>query len=83
MDITFTSKGSTLEVGNYRPISVLTTISKLIEKAVYPQVDTYLTQKNLIYKFQSGFRRNYSTNTCLVYLTDLIKSEITNGNLWA
>ena len=44
------------------------------------QVEHYLVSNNLIYQYQSGFRQNYSTNTCLVHLTDYIKSEISHGN---
>jgi hypothetical protein len=73
-------KKSKVEVGNYRPVSVLSTVSKILEKSVYTQVESYLTSNKLIYEYQSGFRRKISTNTCLVYLTDYIKSEIGSGN---
>jgi hypothetical protein len=72
-------KKSKLDVGNYRPVSVLSTVSKILEKVVYAQIDEHLTSSKLIYPYQSGFRRNYSTNTCLIYLTDYIKSEIGTG----
>lgn len=73
-------KGSKLEQGNYRPVSILCCISKIIEKVVFEQVDSYLTTHNLLYEFQSGFRKSYSTDTCLLYLTDFIKKEIDEGN---
>lgn len=73
-------KNSRLEVENYRPISVLPCISKILEKWVYNQLQKYLVDNNIIYKYQSGFRPNNSTDTCLMYLTDLIKSEISKGN---
>ena len=47
-------------------------ISKLIEKAIHIQTQEYLHKNCLIYKFQSGFRENFSTNSCLVQLTDYI-----------
>ncbi len=72
-------KQSKLDVGNYRPVSVLSTVSKILEKAIYTQIESYFGAKNLIYMYQSGFRKNFSTNTCLVYLTDYIKSEIGSG----
>ena len=56
-------KGSKVEVGNYRPVSILTSISKILEKAVYVQVDSYCKSKGIIYPLQSGFRKNYSTDT--------------------
>lgn len=73
-------KKSMLDVGNYRPVSVLSTVSKILEKAVYTQVELYLGSKKLIYDYQSGFRQNFSTNTCLVHLTDYIRGEIGKGN---
>ena len=73
-------KNSKLEVGNYRPVSVLSTVSKILERAVYKQLNEYLQNNGLLYRLQSGFRQYYSTNTCLVYLTDLVKYQIAAGN---
>ena len=39
----------------------------------------YLTENNILYEFQSGFRRKYSTDTCLLYLQDYIRKQISNG----
>ena len=72
-------KNSSLEVSNYRPVSVLNTVSKILEKSVYVQFEDYLCTNNLLYQYQSGFREYFSTNTCLVYLTDYIKTEIACG----
>ena len=70
---------SSLEVGNYRPISVLPCVSKILEKCVYNQLQKYLLDNNIIYDYQSGFRPQHSTDTCLIYLTDWIKTEISKG----
>ena len=72
-------KNSKLEVGNYRPISILPALSKILEKAVYHQVETHCRENNLLYSLQSGFRTNHSTGTCLTYLHDYIRTEITDG----
>ena len=56
---------SKVDVGNYRPVSILCILSKLLERVVYNQLDEYLTQKNSIYEFQSGFRSRFLTDTCL------------------
>ena len=45
---------------NYRPISLLTTMSKVLEKIVYKQVYTFLQNKGQIYSNQYGFRANHS-----------------------
>ena len=72
-------KKSRLEVGNYRPVIILPVASKILEKAVFVQLNRYLTENNILYEFQSGFRGKYSTDTCLLYLQDHIRKQISNG----
>ena len=74
-------KNSKLDVGNYRPVSVLSSLSKILEKAVHLQVEAHCKRYQLLYQLQSGFRGNYSTDTCLIYLHDLIRKEVSNGNV--
>ena len=73
-------KNDKTEVGNYRPVSILSIISKVFERVVYDQVESYLDQKKLLYKFQSGFRSRFSTDTCLIHLTDFIKFQMDKGH---
>lgn len=73
-------KNNRQEVGNYRPVSILNIISKVLERAVYDQLSDYLRLNNVIYDFQSGFRGDYSTDTCLIYLIDLLKTNTSKGN---
>ena len=47
-------KGSTTLPKNYRPISLLPLISKIIEKVVHDQTQEFLKENKIIYKFQSG-----------------------------
>ena len=54
-------------------------ISKLIEKAIHIQTQEYLDKNGLIYKFQSGFRKKFSTDSCLVQLTYLITKGMDKG----
>lgn len=72
-------KNSGLDVGNYRPVSILNIISKLLEKTAHDQLSNYLINNKLIYKFQSGFRESHSTDTGLIYLSDLLKINISKG----
>ena len=74
-------KGSRLDPGNYRPVSILSAISKVLERAVNSQLVSHLNSRNLLYKYQSGFRNKYSTETCLISLTDYIKGEVKKGNM--
>ena len=48
-------KNSKTNVGKYRPISVLSVISKVFEKVVFMQLSDYLSENRLLYEFQSGF----------------------------
>ncbi len=72
-------KGSTTEPKNYRPISLLPLVSKIIEKVIHEQTQKYLSDQNILYKYQSGFRKNHSTDTCLSYLNDKILRGIDQG----
>ena len=72
-------KNKRSEVGNYRPVSVLSVVSKILERAVYTQLEEYLVKKKLLFDFQSGFRSNFSTDSCLTYLTDYIKTQTSKG----
>ena len=74
-------KGSRLDPGNYRPVSILSSISKILERAVNTQLVEYFNKKGLFFEFQSGFRAGHSTETCLINLTDHIKGEISKGNM--
>ena len=73
-------KKSKTNVENYRPISMLSIISKVSKKVVFNQLNTFLTEHKLLYQFQSAFRSSYSTDTCLIHITDYIKQECDNSN---
>ena len=49
-----------MDTGNYRPISILPVISKLIEKIAHQQLYDYLSTNNLLSHAQSGFRKRFS-----------------------
>ena len=55
---------------NFRPILLLPIASKVIEKVI--QAMNNLTGNNILLRYQSGFRKNHSTDTFLSYLTDNI-----------
>ena len=66
---------------NYRPISLLPVFSKIFEKVIYKRIFHYLTENNMIYKRQFGFRENHSTNHALISITETIKASIDTGNI--
>ena len=74
-------KGSTLDPGNYRPVSILNVLSKILERAAHSQLSDYLEKRGLLFENQSGFRGGYSTDSCLIGLSDFIKEELGKGNL--
>ena len=53
------------ELKNYRPISNLTYLSKILEKVVHDQLNTYVTTNGLYAKFQSGYRKHHSCETAV------------------
>ena len=74
-------KGSKNDPQNYRPISILPILSKIIERVVHDQTNNFLGNNNILYKFQSGFRGKHSTNECLSYLNDKILKGFDEGLL--
>ena len=73
--------GSKDDINNYRPISILPTISKLNEKWVEKQFSQYLTDFNLLHKSQSGFRPKHSTESALILMIDSWLKAINEGKV--
>ena len=63
-------KGSKSDKNNYRPISILPIISKLLERHVANSVKQFLETNELLYVRQSGFRENHSCETALTAIID-------------
>ena len=64
---------------NYRPISLLPVVSKIIEKSIQIPTQEYLDQNGSLCKYQSGFRANVSTDSYLVEHTDFILTGMDKG----
>ena len=72
-------KNSPLDVGNYRPVSILSIVFKVLERSVYNQLYGFLQTNGLLYELQSGFRSKYSTDSCLIHLLDFIRGNNDKG----
>ena len=69
-------KGDKNELSNYRPVSSITTLSKIMEKIVYARLMTYLTQNDLLPQRQSAYRPGHSTETTLMrFHEDLTQAQ--------
>ncbi|XP_073802844.1 uncharacterized protein [Danio rerio] len=55
---------------NYRPVSLLPFMAKILEKVVFNQVLDFLTQNNLMDNKQSGFKKGHSTETALLSVVE-------------
>ena len=66
------------EVENYRPISLLLTISKLLEKLMYSRVYDFLISSNQLYESQYGFRKNHA---CEHAIGEFIREVVKNSQL--
>ena len=65
-------KGNVNHGSNYRPISLLCSMSKIIEKLVYNGIISFLNKQYFFYKYQFGFRKNHSTLHAISLLTENI-----------
>lgn len=66
-------------VTDLRPISLLPVMSKVLERAVYAQINNFLLRNKLYPVHQSGFREMHSTTTAMLNLTDNIFRALDRG----
>ena len=63
-------KGGSLDCNNYRPVSLISNLSKLIEKLVHNRLYNFLEKHKLLYEHQYGFQKKHSTNHALIDITE-------------
>ena len=66
---------------NYRPISVLSFFSKIFEKIVYNLVFDFLSDNEILYDYQFGFRSKHSTQQALITLVDRVTKSLDRTNI--
>ena len=74
-------KGAWNDISNYRPISLLPSISKILEKLIFKQLSTYLNEYKLLYDSQYGFRAGHSTELASIELIDRITQDLDKGKI--
>ena len=69
-------KGSKTDVNNYRPITLLCSLSKIVEKVVYKQIYNYLTSSGFMDPRQYGFRENFNTTLAVLdYVQEVLLAK--------
>ena len=68
--------GDNIILSSYRPISLLSQFSKILEKLSERRLSCYLEKNLILNNSQHGFRRNRSTLTALVQMTEKILSSL-------
>lgn len=63
-------KGDTSNISNYRPISLLSSFSKILERVVYNKIFSFLDVNNILCKYQYGLRPKHNTIHPLIHLLD-------------
>ena len=74
-------KGDESLIENYRPISLLSSISKVFERIVFNQLYKYLDDNNLLFDSPYGFRKHHSTELAAVELIDRIYETMDHGDI--
>jgi hypothetical protein len=72
--------GDSKKCDNYRPISLIPTLSKILEKMVATKLTNFLQINKLLYKHQYGFQRGLSTEQNLISVTNFIGTALNKGN---
>ena len=70
-----------MDYQNYRPISLLSNIEKILEKLMYKRLYKFLNDSNFLYELQFGFRQNFSATHALINSTENIRQALDQGKI--
>ena len=68
--------GSRLNISNYRPVSILSPISKIFEKVIYYQINKFMNDK--LSPYLCGFSKNHSAQNCLLLMIEKWRKSLDN-----
>ena len=71
--------GNKNDLGNYRPISVLPVISRVLEKCINTRIYDHLKLHKLLKPIQLGFRKGRTAEMALSYITSVINGALDNS----
>ena len=71
-------KDDDLDEENYRNVSVLSYVPKVFERIVYNEIDSFMKDK--LSKLLTGFRKNHSTQLCLMCMFEIRTGKLDNGD---
>lgn len=77
----YKGKGRTEDPDNYRQISILPIISKVLEKIIFDQIITFVDKHEVLYEHQYGFRKKHDTTGAIMGLVNYILDSIENKRL--
>ena len=73
----FFKKDDDLDKENYRPVSFLSHVLKVLERIMYNHIDNFM--KGELSNLLAGFRTNHSTQYCLMYMLEMWKGMLYKG----
>ena len=74
-------KGDKSKISSYRPISILSSFSKVLEKVMYNQLQEHLIKNNILAKEQFGFRSDSTTNKAIYKLINETMNALNNKSI--
>ena len=73
-------KEDSMLFSNYRPVPLLCTLLKVLEKIMYNRVIDFLNEHEILFKYQFGFRKSYSNYLAITVLIDKKFKSVENGD---
>jgi len=81
VSLKYKNKGNKSDPSNFRPISLLPVLSKILEKVIAMQLTLHMEQSNKISPSQFAYRRHRSTENALINITDKLYQSIDSGHI--